>query len=87
LRSPVLAGTAGLAGPHLHGWDRRRHRARLSALGHGGPGDVATSVLRAGAKAARRLAKRAGLDPRTIDQQIGLTPAARTAASFFGGHV
>lgn len=83
----VLAGTAGLTGPHLHGWDRRRHRARLSALDHAGPGEVATSVLRAGAEAARRLAKRAGLDPRTIDQQIGLTPAARTAAIFLGGHL
>jgi Golgi phosphoprotein 3 (GPP34) len=83
----VLAGTAGLAGPHLHGWDRRRHRARLSALDHAGPGDVATSVLHAGAKAARRLARRAGLDPRTIDQQIGLTPAGRDAAIFLGGQV
>jgi hypothetical protein len=83
----VLADTAGLAGPHLPGWDRRRHRARLSALDHAGPGEVAASVLRTGAKAARRLARRAGLDPRTIDQQIGLTPAARTAASFPDGHI
>jgi Golgi phosphoprotein 3 (GPP34) len=83
----VLAGAAGLAGPHLQGRDHRRHRARLSALDHAGPADVGESVLTAGAKAARRLAKHAGLDPRTIDQQIGLTPAARNAAIFLGGHV
>lgn len=83
----VLAGTAGLVGPHLPGWDRRRHRARLSALSHAGPGDVATSALHAGARAARRLARRASFDPRTIDQQIGLTPNGRIAASYFGGPV
>ncbi|HXL88042.1 MAG TPA: hypothetical protein VN969_03500 [Streptosporangiaceae bacterium] len=31
------------------------------------------------------LADAADLDPRTIDQQIGLTPAARSAARFLGG--
>jgi len=52
----------------------------------GGDGDAAR-VLTAGCKAIPELARLATADPRNLDQQIGLTPAARTAMTFGIGNV
>ena len=80
----VLADSAGVARPHLHGWEQRRHRARLSALRRSDGNAEAAKVLRQGCKAIMELSRLATADPRTIGQQIGLTPTGQRAAKFFG---
>lgn len=83
----VLADAAGIARPHLRGWGHRRHRACLSAMREATGGDMSTEILRAGITAISKLSRRASrlgsADPRTIDQQIGMTPNARQAAIWF----
>jgi hypothetical protein len=79
----VLADAAGIARPRLRGWVQRSRRARLTALGHSTPDGDNAQVLRTGCKAITELSRLATADPRSIDQQIGLTPAARRAARVF----
>jgi hypothetical protein len=81
----VLADAAAIAQPHLRGWDQRKRRARLSALRRSTADGGAAQVLREGQKAISELSRLAAADPRSINQRIGLTPAGRTAAKFFGG--
>jgi Golgi phosphoprotein 3 (GPP34) len=83
----VLADEGEVAEPHLHGWDQHRHRARLSALRHIDDKGAAARILSAGCKAIPELARLATADPRNLDRQIGLTPAARTAMIFGIGEI
>jgi hypothetical protein len=83
----VLADAAGIAGPHLRGWDQHKHRARLAALRHVKAEGDAAQVLRAGLKAISELSALATADPRSIDRQIGLSPAARESVVLFGGGI
>lgn len=82
-----LADAAGIAGPHLRGWDQHRHRARLSALQRTATDGDAARVLQAGLKAITVLSRQATADPRSTDQRIGLSPAGRTAVELFGGGI
>jgi hypothetical protein len=83
----ALSDAAGIAGPHLRGWDQHRHRARLSTLRRTKMEGDAAQVLRAGLKAIPELSRLAAADPRSVDQRIGLSPAARTAVELFGGGI
>ena len=70
----VLADEGGTAGPHLHGWDQRRHRARLSTCERSAttepPRDLARRMQgNSGASAASRCR------PAQSRSADGLTPA------------
>jgi hypothetical protein len=72
----VLADAAGIARPHLKAWDSRR-RARLRELRHStGDGDAA-QVMRAGLEAIRESSELAMVDPRSLNERIGLTQLNR----------
>jgi hypothetical protein len=79
----VLADAARVARPHLRGWDHRKHRACLRRLRREAVRGDAGRLLREGRRAIAMLSGLATSDSRTIDQQIGLTPSARRAASRF----
>lgn len=78
----VLARVGKCADAHLRGWSHRGLRAALDELvqsypAHGGPAEgLLAECLRLIPELARIAPKKIG-DSRTIDQQIGLTRAAR----------
>jgi hypothetical protein len=79
----VLADAARIARPHLRGRDHRKHRARLHQLCRQTVRGDEGLLLREGYKAIATLSSSATSDSRTINQQIGLTPSARRAATWF----
>jgi hypothetical protein len=78
----VLADAAGAARPHLRGWEHREQRARLRQLSRQATRGDAGRLLREGRKVVAALSSSATSDPRSIDEQIGLTRSVRNALIF-----
>jgi hypothetical protein len=75
----LLADAAGIARPHLRGWEQRRRRARLAALRHTAAEGDAAMILSTGRKAIEQVSRLTGTDPRNSETpyqraQRGFTP-------------